>query len=302
MFTDSSDVQLQYRQNRSQSCPELIFGSEKPLPCRKRALSENYFNASKYVEPERPFQLQSRHSETNLMRIDKEKTFNQNNILDNSGEILAQVVFALNDFNANKEEEVPASPSGGVDLFSDHSILEDEWSIITKTSDQKPSNKFRTRAKSLYPVSKVSNEDPNTPQLTWSGNNNEIQNYISAQVRNGRKSVHKDAKFNISYSDKPKKVDSNVDRRKSVFTVFNGIFKRRNTNSANVEAAVEELEKPSTPSIAVERKSSIKMDTSRKTQFIGEPKRRQSILSNQSASSEHVLENTTIGRYTFLFI
>lgn len=314
-------MQLNYRQNRSQSCPELtLLHSDTPLPSRKRALSENFFSDDKYTQDleQRPLQLQSRHSETNLMRIDRNKTFNPNNIRDNTGEILAQVVFALNDFNSNIEEPIggataatAASPSfgGGVDLFSDDSILEDEWSIVTTPSDHAnkklPPQKFRSRAKSLYPQnSKISNEESNTPQFTWSGNNNDIQAYINAQVQKtsemtSKKTSQKDTNGVFINIDKPKILDSSGERRKSIFTAFNNIFKRRNTiQPPNIEAPVDQIEQPTTPSVkispALERKASAKLDTVKKPQFNGESKRRPSILSNQSASSEHVLENTTI--------
>lgn len=302
-------MQLNYRQNRSQSCPELtLFRCSTPVPRRKRALSEHLFGDENYPEEldQRPLQLQSRHSETNLMRIDRNKTFNQNNILENTGEILAQVVFALSDFNSNKEEPIATAPiPGGVDLFSDDSILEDEWSIVTTPSDQsnqKSNKKFRSRAKSLHPqISKISNEETSTPQFTWSGNNNDIQDYINAQMKNEKTTPKKLPKKDINgiNIDKPKNIDTNVNRRKSVFNAFNSIFKRRNTMSpSNVEAAIDQIDSPSTTSHKISpamgrRVSIIKMDTVKKPQFNGE-KRRPSILSNQSANSEHVLETTTI--------
>lgn len=304
MFTEPTDVQLNYRQNRSQSCPNLtVFNCNRsPVPRRKRARSENFFSDDKYTAEEleqRPLQLQSRHSETNLMRIDRDKTFNQNGILNNTGEILAQVVFALNDFNSTKEE--PAT-GGGIDLFSDESILEDEWSIITapnEQSNQKMPKKLRSRAKSLHPqISRISNEETNTPQFTWSGNNNDIQDFINAQVKNERKGpkmmTKKDTNSILAPNiEKEKNVESNVDRRKSVFNAFNNIFKRRNTmHVPNVEAPpIVQSGKPSTPTVKISpaplgRRTSVKMDMM--------SKRRPSILSNQSANSEHVLETTTI--------
>lgn len=313
MFTEPTDVQLNYRQNRSQSCPNLtIFDcNSSPVPHRKRARSANFFSDDKYTAEElqqRPLQLQSRHSETNLMRIDRDKTFNQNGILDNTGEILAQVVFALNDFNSAKEE--PAT-TGGIDLFSEESILEDEWSIVTSPSEQtnqKIPKKLRSRAKSLHPqISRISNEETNTPQFTWSGNNNDIQDYINAQVKSKKKGPKmmpkKDTNGVLTPNiEKEKNADSSVDRRKSVFNAFNNIFKRRNTmHVPNVEAPpVEQTEKPSTAPVKISpahlgRRTSLRMDMMKMPlQLNGEPKRRPSILSNQSANSEHVLETTTI--------
>lgn len=291
--------------------------SKSPVPRRKRALSANFFNEDNYGKDldARPLQLQSRHSETNLMRIDRDKTFNQNNVLENTGDLLAQVVFALNDFHSNKDDPVMTSqPSaGGVDLFSDESILEDEWSIITTPSDQmsqKLSNKLRSRTKSLYypQISKnCNNFETNTPQFTWCGNNNDIQEYINAQVKNEndasklRKMAKNEANGIVIGIEKVKDFDSGGNRRKSVFNAFNNLFKRRNTLfTSNVEASIETTESTSTPStlpakpLVLERSTSIKIDAVKKPQLNIDPKRRMSILSNQSSSSELVLETTTI--------
>lgn len=306
VFTETSDKeQHNYRQTRSQSCPNLtLYRYSSPVPRRKRAMSENFFGENEFVEKLDARQLQSRHSETNLMRIDRDKTFNQTNMLDNTGEILAQVVFALNDFNSNKEDPNVSTNVGGVDLFSDESILEDEWSVVTAPSEQTnqkvPKKFLRSRAKSLYPqVLKISN----APQYTWSGNNNDIQEFINDQVntekRQAAKVAHKKDTNGIVISIEKSKdgADSGVGRRKSVFNAFNNIFKRRSTIfSSNAETRPQE-EQQQPPSVKitppVERRTSIKIDTSKRPQFNGEMKRRMSILSNQSASSD-VLENTTI--------
>lgn len=287
--------------------------SKSPVPRRKRALSANFSNEDNYGKglDARPLQLQSRHSETNLMRIDRDKTFNQNNVLENTGDLLAQVVFALNDFHSNKDDSVMTSqPSaGGVDLFSDESILEDEWSIITTPSDQmsqKLSNKLRSRTKSLYypQISKnCNNSETNTPQFTWCGNNNDIQEYINAQVKNENDAskLKKMAKNEANGIVISKDFYSGGNRRKSVFNAFNNLFKRRNTLiTSNVEAPIETMEPTSTTStlpaksLVLERSTSIKIDAVRKPQLNIDPKRRMSILSNQSSSSDHVLETTTI--------
>lgn len=305
VFTEPSDVQCNFRMNRSQSCPDFtLFSCKSPIPQRKRALSEHFYSDDKFAEAvnRRPLQLQSRHSETNLMRIDREKTFMQQNVLDNTGDLLAQVVFALSSFHPPVEEPSVAPPTnGGIDLFSDESILEDEWSIITTPTDQsnqKPMKKLRSRAKSLHSqISKHSNSiDASTPQFTWSGDNNDIQDYINARVKSDEITMAKKDAVVISI-DKSKEADANSNRRKSIFTVFNNVFKRRNTTvTANAEATTQETE-PSRSlgkagiSPALETaKSPMKTETSsRKIESL----RRQSVLSNLSTSSE-VLENTTI--------
>lgn len=296
--------------NRSQSCPELTYLSYKsPIPRRKRALSEHFFNEDEYAKEvnSRTLQVQSRHSETNLMRIDKEKTFMQQTIMDNTGELLAQVVFALNNFNPNIEDTAvtTAPTNGGINLFSDESILEDEWSVVTAPNDFKSMKNRRVRAKSLHPqISKISNgTEMNAPQFTWSGDNNDIQDYINAQAKIKTKVTRKSKKDNYSTViniEKSKEIEPHTNRRKSIFTAFNNVFKRRNTTAAvNGDASPDESDmKIPTPnptpkatlSPPLNRKSSMKVDSSRKPDYI----RRPSILSTQSSNSENVLENTTI--------
>lgn len=318
---------MNFRLNRSQSCPEFTLDDYKsPIPHRKRAQSVNFFIDDKYVEEieQRPLQLQlqSRHSESNLMRIDRHKTFNQQNVRDNTGDVLAQVVFALNNFTSNVEETVGGAPpsgtasSGGIDLFSDESILEDEWSVVTAPNEKMP-KKFRSRAKSLNPqISKISNSvEAKTPQFTWSGDNNDIQDYINAQVKNQKKVLKKLSKKDtngiVINIEKPKESVVEVsetknvgtNRRMSILNAFNNVFKRRNTVfNSNTETIFEpndtivNIEQPkgipmkTSISPAFDRKMSIKGDGFKKPDYI----RRYSILSNQSVSSDQVLENTTI--------
>lgn len=272
------------------------------MPCRvKRAMSMMYDNDEKQTSllDQKPLQLQSRHSETNLLRIDRQKTFEQQNTLDNTGELLAQVVFALNGFNADEQGGAP-SMTGGTDLFSDESILEDEWSVVTTPVEQPNQKKQRSRAKSLFTqISKTSGSSVETPQLTWSGNNNDIQDYVNSQVKGDKKApkdAHKDTSAGangvVISIDKDKEADSDTNRRKSVFNVISNVFKRRNT--------LMQSEQPKPP-IQVKGKSPpfelmtpIKMNVPRMSIFSGDFRRRPSILSNQSVSSEQVLENTTI--------
>lgn len=257
---------------------------------RKRALSEQWVDDDKVDIDPRSLQLQTRHSESNLMRIDRQKTFRQQSILENTGDVLAQVVFALNSFNSGADEK-EMSQSGGIDLFTDESILEDEWSIITTPSDhQKPPKNLRSRAKSMH-MHRAKASVSTTPQFTWSGDNDDIQTYINAQARSNKKiteKVKKDTNGVVISIDKPKDVESNGSRRKSVFNVFNSVFKRRNT--LFIDDGKHESEPPYKTKVspAMERKDL------RKPQFNLESIRRPSILSNHSASSEQVLENTTI--------
>lgn len=300
--------------SRSKSCPEFTYLCYKsPIPRRKRAASEQFFNEDEYAKEVNPraLQIQSRHSETNLMRIDKEKTFMPQNIIDNTGELLAQVVFALNNFNPNIDDPATAttatttSINGGINLFSDESILEDEWSVVTTPSDLISIKNPRIRAKSLHPqISKISNTtDTNTPQFTWSGDNNDIQDYINAQVKIKKNAENKTKTDNngtvFINIDKTKEIESNTNRRKSILTTINNVFKRRNT-TVNDESSSQDVFQIQTPTMKsnftpkLDRKPSIKMDIGSQPIKSDDYIRRLSILSTQSSCSEQVLENTTI--------
>lgn len=309
MFVEPIDIQRGYRITRSQSCPEFTtFSFKSPLARRKRARSEVLFNSETDDDYSdridlKALQIPSRHSESNLMRIDKEKTFmQQQNSIDNTTDVLAKVVFALNSLHKTIEKAPIAPFDGKNSTFSDENILEDEeWSIITApTNDSKlvVQKKSRSRARSLYPqISKnYSTPDTNSSQFTWAGNNNDIQNYINTQVKNGKKIQLPSKKDHCSVlisADKSK--DSNDSatatvRRKSIFSVFNNVFRRsrRNTASAMHSDALVEQNNSAKLSLA-------KKQTSIRADAIPDYMRRSSILSNQSSTySEQVLENTTI--------
>lgn len=291
---------LNTRLNRSQSCPDISIYrcSSPPTTRRERALSEICFSDEKLDQrPQiKPLQGFSRHSETNLLFIDKEKTFQQQHIFENTGDILAQVVMALNTYNQDEPNE---GSSAGVDLFSDKSILEDEWSIVEA---QKPPKTLRSRSKSMYPsqMNRVIANELSTPQFTWSCNNNDIQDYVNAQMRNNTSKTNKDQNvvINVDKAKEPETAPPN--RRKSIFNAFNNVFKRRATmaNIDNGEATAAAA--AAVPNAKPIIKSALSPNTERKSnpdrrpQFDLSAIRRQSIVSNQSTSSEHILESTTI--------
>lgn len=304
IFTEPNDAKLNNRLSRSQSCPEFsIFSVTSPIQRRKRAFSEIFSNENpnfnRQIDPKQlNTRLMSRHSETNLLRIDREKTFNQQNVLDNTGELLTQVVLALNNFNKTDEDTMDPFAHHGIDLFSDESILASEYK---SSNDHKIPKHQRLRARSLFShqISKVSSEvDTATPQFTWCGNNNDIQDYINAQYRSNnpkaiKNIVNDTANAVVINVEKRKNDDSNINRRKSIFSAFSNVFKRRNTTfSENDEAQIEQSEPTVKYSPTLDRRPSLKM--LKKPSFNTELNRRLSILSNQSNSSDHILENTTI--------
>ncbi|XP_050298640.1 open rectifier potassium channel protein 1 isoform X2 [Anthonomus grandis grandis] len=107
---------------RSQSCPDLtMYKVESPKTKRRqRAMSEC---ASRIVT------LQRVQSESDLQRIDKEKTFMSNEDLVQQTELLFKVCNALSEESLHR---IDSDTGGGVHGFSDKSILASEFYPITK--------------------------------------------------------------------------------------------------------------------------------------------------------------------------
>lgn len=229
---------------RSYSCPNLsVIDMKSPLQRRKRACSESFYDGRPVQRQTKrrdtwkawDAQIVSRHSETNLLRIDKEKTFQQQNVSRNSENILEQVVIALNNLNIELNEL--SSPCNKV---ADSSIINPESQSALQIESRK-----RLRAKSLYPhqIYGMNDEKP-TQQLTWSGDDYAIQHYLNAQY------------IDKSNDDKPDAINSPGNRRKSIISVFNSVFKRRNTlfsSIGDIESVPEqtnmEIEEPHSQNI-----------------------------------------------------
>lgn len=236
--------------------------TQSPCLPRKRALSENYFGAK------------------NLVAVD-------DHFVENSSDVLARVVLALSTFqNANAEDVNMADiDEGGFDLFSDDEILEDEK--LPK----------RARAKSLFFYKAQNfkrNSTSTTPPLTWSGDNTHIQQYINDQYREDKKlkdetSLNPDpTSVKITVDDKDIKRAPDQNRRQSIFQTFSNIFGRRNT--IMLDRTPEDDSIPNkTPMSPV-----IKHREAPKAMPNVEWLRRSSDSTQNSASSDNILENTTI--------
>lgn len=215
---------------RSYSCPNLsVIDMKSPLRRRKRACSESFYDGRKEQHQKKgdawkawDARVASRHSETNLLRIDKEKTFQQQSVSRKTGNILEQVVMALN--NLNNELNELSSPCNTGNMMSDNSIVNTESESVSQIESRR-----RLRAKSLYPHQIYGLKDEKPAQLTWSGDDYAIQHYLNAQYK--------------SNDDKPGTINSSVNRRRSIFSVFNSVFKRRNTlfsSIGDIEAVPEQ--------------------------------------------------------------
>ncbi|KAL1506302.1 hypothetical protein ABEB36_005692 [Hypothenemus hampei] len=132
---------------RTQSCPDLtIYKKDSPTTVRKRAMSECY----------RAVNFQRVQSDSDLNRIDKERTFMPTSDLLNQTELLFKVCNALSCESLNKHER----EAGAIHGFSDESILASEHYNVTH-------NKKRRAISDVKPPSMYLNEAVNGN--TWYG-------------------------------------------------------------------------------------------------------------------------------------
>lgn len=248
---------------RSLSCPALTESVvQSPHSPRKRAHSDNYFSVKGVASVDDHF-------------------------IENSSDVLARVVLALSSFeNANAEEETEIdSDNGGINLFSDNEIIEDEK--LPK----------RARAKSVFFYKAQSfkrNSSTITPPLTWSGDNSHIQQYINDQYREEKK-LKDETNLNvnphsitITVDEKQIKRAPDQNRRQSIFQTFSNMFGRRNT--VMLDKTLEE----SPSSNKTPTSSIIKHRELPKIMPNLEWLRQSSDSTLDSVSSDNILENTTI--------
>lgn len=119
---------------RSSSCPQLLmFRTASPCIVRKRTYSEH--NVKPLDSDTISTMTMNRvQSDTDLSRIDKKKTFEQNNQRLQNGELIARVVTALGSMRPTDEDGHSILEMGGVHGFSDSQILAGEqmhsrWSL-----------------------------------------------------------------------------------------------------------------------------------------------------------------------------
>lgn len=169
---------------RVSSCPNLTLYSEQTAQqIRKRAKS--VFHPAADVDLLKTASLDRTHSESDLSRIDRKRTFNESNPIARPTDILAQVVSALGAINVSSEDEEYESEadSGGVHCFSDSQILASEktdsgWSIAhSDGSSAVAPAKERTRAASDFraPIHLYDNDEH---KWTWSANNSQIKEFM----------------------------------------------------------------------------------------------------------------------------
>ncbi|XP_073829290.1 open rectifier K[+] channel 1 [Musca autumnalis] len=181
-------AEYEYSLQRSLSCPELTMYRVDPIPIpsRKRAFSECY-DAIEARGEGTPFTMHA-SSDTELNRIDRQKSFETAEAFRQTTGLLAKVVSALATVQPPAQDEDTtlgaASMYGGYHGFSDSQILASEWSFPGTNEIPKP----RGRACSdfnLDPKWKTARRStmPAHQEWTWSGDNNQIQEAINIRCR-----------------------------------------------------------------------------------------------------------------------
>lgn len=172
-----------HRLPRSISCPELtMYRVDCPIVSRKRAFSESFD-----LDDSPPFRINGTpmikgSSDTDLNRINRQKTFETAEAFKHTTDLLAKVVSALASIENPQESVGMTGYYGDVQGFSDSQILASENSF-------NPSEiPHRSRAMSDFQISPVTRPVPGPNEWTWCGDNTQIQRAINKRFKS-RKSA-----------------------------------------------------------------------------------------------------------------
>ncbi|XP_039497728.1 open rectifier potassium channel protein 1 isoform X2 [Drosophila santomea] len=180
-----TDVDIAYTLPRSNSCPDLSMYRVEPapIPSRKRAFSV----CADMVAAQKEAGMVHANSDTELSKLDREKTFETAEAYRQTTDLLAKVVSALATVKPPPAEQEDAALYGGYHGFSDSQILASEWSFSTVnefTSPRRPRaracsdfNLEAPRWQSERPLRSSHNE------WTWSGDNQQIQEAFNQRYK-----------------------------------------------------------------------------------------------------------------------
>ncbi|XP_017038239.1 open rectifier potassium channel protein 1 isoform X3 [Drosophila kikkawai] len=192
---------IAYTLPRSASCPDLsMYRIEPaPIPSRKRAFSVCADLAAAQQQNATGIMVHA-SSDTELSKLDREKTFETAEAYRQTTDLLAKVVSALATVKPPPAEQEDAALYGGYHGFSDSQILASEWSFSTVNEFSTP-RRPRARACSDFNLEapRWQSERPlrtnQHNEWTWSGDNQQIQEafnqrYKGQQRPNGATMVH----------------------------------------------------------------------------------------------------------------
>ncbi|XP_017038238.1 open rectifier potassium channel protein 1 isoform X2 [Drosophila kikkawai] len=196
-----TDIDIAYTLPRSASCPDLsMYRIEPaPIPSRKRAFSVCADLAAAQQQNATGIMVHA-SSDTELSKLDREKTFETAEAYRQTTDLLAKVVSALATVKPPPAEQEDAALYGGYHGFSDSQILASEWSFSTVNEFSTP-RRPRARACSDFNLEapRWQSERPlrtnQHNEWTWSGDNQQIQEafnqrYKGQQRPNGATMVH----------------------------------------------------------------------------------------------------------------
>ncbi|XP_052850276.1 open rectifier potassium channel protein 1 isoform X4 [Drosophila gunungcola] len=174
-----TDLDIAYTLPRSASCPDLsMYRMEPaPIPSRKRAFS---VCADLAAAQRDAGMMVHASSDTELSKLDREKTFETAEAYRQTTDLLAKVVSALATVKPPPAaEQEDAALYGGYHGFSDSQILASEWSFSTVNEFTTP-RRPRARACSDFNLGAPhwQSERPlrsSHNEWTWSGDNQQIQ-------------------------------------------------------------------------------------------------------------------------------
>uniref|UniRef100_A0A182QZ56 Potassium channel domain-containing protein n=1 Tax=Anopheles farauti TaxID=69004 RepID=A0A182QZ56_9DIPT len=311
VYEEPSDRLLSLSKSRSSSCPELSMyrTPELPTTCRKRANSESALALTESKSMDVGGSLVRRLSDTDLNRINREKTFGVQALVQ-PAELLARVVTALGNITASPEDNQSflerASLNAGVNCFSDSQILASErtWSGWSMNGSDKSAYltapPMRPRAASdiglpPHPASQNANE------WTWSGgDNSQIQEIL--QIR--QKVKQKDNLLRAALSNNAN-FDSNLtinvpptSQEAKVSAVNRGMLQRLNPfrkRSSKVPPPDIESSAGLDSYLSATSKGRSSMFNLPTSSYLTATSRGRGSILSMPPQDEHLLETTTIG-------
>lgn len=193
MFDEPDDTDhLSNHFPRSASCPSLqTYGTHRSTEFeRKRALSDYHVYSNECDT------LLSRRSESDLLRINKSKTFSEKNDLPfDTGDVLARVVHALDNIRVQDDENNGDDTQETETMTSVISVKssEHEYSV--------PPDKPRLRAVSAYRKPSLTPiESPH--KWTWNGTNAQIQEFRNMRHKlNIKENEDKNRSWSVKIDD-----------------------------------------------------------------------------------------------------
>lgn len=312
-YSDDEEPEEYRSHRRTSSCPDLSIYRPNTEPPRKRA--QSLFHHVDDGVPDFLKNLHRVHSENDVNNVEPDQPFNGTTQQMQPTDLLARVFTALGNIKAADDEAQSSAAMNGINGFSDSQILATEkngdsnWSIpFSESSFSVPPLRARGRAASDFRAplpDQLKLELNDSHDWTWSGNNQQIEEFMRLRRLNKRKQpdLYR-AAFTLPKTDNS--VVLNVEdgmspqtstmraRSASIFGKWNP-FKKRD-ESKKISLPQEQLDVKSYLDRTAAGRAS-RLNVTQMQNSMPSFKRRAStfsILSGTDGSNADVLENTTI--------